>query len=68
MKFEEKKFCRIRTLAERWDSSPDRILYLVSRGILLAWHPEGKSDCRGVLIEVRSIIEAEKNGFIQVGK
>mgnify|MGYP000952682887 CR=1 FL=1 len=67
MEFEKKRFCQIRTLADRWDSSPDRILDLVSKGALRAWHPEGKVGCRGIMIEVRSVLEVEKKGFVHIG-
>jgi len=61
MKFEEKKFCRISTLAERWDCSSSRIYELVSKGRLRIWHPENKIGVKGALIEVRSVLEAETN-------
>lgn len=64
MIFEEKKFARISTVADRWDSSTDRIYDLLSKNLLRAWHPEGKVGCRGVMIEVRSVLDLEKKGFI----
>lgn len=68
MQFEQKKFVRIRTLAARWDSSPDRIYDLLSKGVLRAWHPEGQVGQRGLMVEVRSVLEAEKKGFVDVGQ
>lgn len=68
MRFEEKKFCQIRTLAERWDSSPSRIYDLMSKGLLRPWHPEGQVGKRGVMIEVESVLEVEKRGFVEIGE
>jgi hypothetical protein len=68
MRFEEKKFVQIRTLAERWDSSTDRIYDLLSKEVLRPWHPEGKAGGRGLLIEVASILEVERKGFVKIGE
>lgn len=68
MRFEEKKFVQIRTLAERWDSSTDRIYDLVSKGKLRAWHPESKAGCRGLMIEVKSVLEIEERGYVQLSE
>jgi hypothetical protein len=64
MRFEEKKFVQITTLCERWDVSRDRIYDLLSKQKLRAWHPENKTSCRGVLIDVRSILDREASGYI----
>jgi len=64
MKFEEKKFCQITTLAARWDCSNDRIYDLISKRKLRPWHPEGKEGCRGILVEVASVLEVETNGML----
>lgn len=64
MKFEEKRFCRISTLAERWDCSTRRIYDLLSKGVIRAWHPEGKIGTKGVMIEVRSVIQVEENNQV----
>jgi len=58
-----KRFLQIRNLATRWDCSTDRIYNLISKDILRPWHPEGKAGCRGLMVEVKSIIEAEERGF-----
>ncbi len=63
-RFEEKKFCQIRTLAQRWDSSTDRIYDLLSKGVLRAFHPEGKVGGKGLLIEVASVLAVEETGMI----
>jgi hypothetical protein len=62
-----KRFLQVRKLANRWDCSSSRIYDLVSKGVLRPWHPEGKSGCKGLMIEVNSITDAEKNGFLNVG-
>lgn len=64
MRFEEKKFVQITTLAERWDCSRDRIYDLLSKKIIKAWHPENKTSCRGVLIDVGSVLEVEQAGYV----
>lgn len=66
MRFEEKKFCQIRTLAERWDSSTDRIYDLLSKKRLRAWHPDGAIGRKGLLIEVQSVIELEQAGYVEL--
>lgn len=62
-----KKFLRIQSLAYRWDCGTTRIYDLVSKGVLRPWHPEGKSGCKGLMIDVGSILDAEKNGFLDIG-
>jgi hypothetical protein len=59
MRFEEKKFCRISTLADRWDCSRERIYDLISKNVIRAWHPEGLVGVKGILIDVSDIIKAE---------
>ena len=61
--FELKKFCQVRTLAERWDCSAGRIYDLMSKGVLKAWHPEKKTSGKGVMAEVASALEAERGGY-----
>lgn len=63
MRFEEKRFCQIRTLAVRWDCSTDRIYDLISKKVLRPWHPEGKTGKRGVMIEVASVLDVEREGM-----
>ena len=60
MRFEEKKFCQIRTLAERWDCSTDRIYDLLNRKVITPWHPEGSIGQRGLLIRVDSVLKLEQ--------
>lgn len=61
MRFEEKKFCQIRTLAERWDCSTDRIYDLLSKKLIEHWHPENKGiGNRGLLIRVDSVLRLEQ--------
>jgi len=62
-----KKFIRVSRLANRWDCGTTRIYDLVSKGILRPWHPEGKSGCKGLMIEVKSVVDAEERGFLDVG-
>lgn len=62
--FEEKKFVQIRTLCQRWDCSANYIRRLISIGLLKMWHPEGTLQTKGLKIEVTSILEVEKNGYI----
>jgi hypothetical protein len=64
MRFEEKKFCQIRTVADRWDCSMDRIYDCLSKGLLKAWHPEGKPGRKGVMIDVASVLEVEERGYL----
>ena len=59
-----KRFLRISNLAHRWDCGTSRIYDLVSKGHLRPWHPEGKSGCKGLMIEVHSILQAEERGFL----
>lgn len=63
MQFEEKKFCRISTLEERWDCSKDLIYDLVSRKVLTPWHPEGAVGKKGIRITVESVLKAEADGL-----
>ena len=62
-----KKFLQVRKLAHRWDMSTNRVYDLISKGVLRPWHPEGKSGCKGLLVEVRSILKAEEDGFLEIG-
>ncbi len=62
----DKRFLRVSRLANRWDCSTTRIYDLISKGTLRPWHPEGKSGCKGLMIEVKSIINAEERGFLDV--
>ena len=66
MKFEEKKFCKISTLCERWDVSVDRIVPLMRRQLLRPWHPERIVGQKGILVDVSSVLEVEKNGYINI--
>lgn len=59
MKFEEKRFCRISTLAARWDCSTRRIYTLIEKGVLRPFHPEGRIGSKGMMVEVKSVIEIE---------
>ena len=68
MRFEEKKFCQIRTVADRWDCSPDRIYDCLSKGLLRAWHPEATIGKRGLLVVVESVLQVEKNGYVILGE
>lgn len=61
-----KRFLQVRNLAHRWDCGTTRIYDLVSKGVLRPWHPEGKTGCKGLMIEVSSVIEAELRGFLDV--
>lgn len=62
MKFEEKKFCRVSTLAQRWDCSTRTIYRLIEREILQAFHPEAEIGSKGLRISVESAIQAESRG------
>ncbi len=64
MKFEEKKFCRVTTLAERWDCSTRRIYYLVERNVLSPWHPERQVGKKGMMLDVARVLEVERDGVI----
>lgn len=66
MEFEKKKFCRIATLAERWDCSPRRIYLLVERDILRPFHPEGKIGSKGMMIDVASVLQVEQKGMLDM--
>jgi hypothetical protein len=66
MRFEDKKFCQLRTLADRWDCSIDYLKDLASRGVIKFWHPEGKEHVKGVKVVVSSAIDAEKRGYIDI--
>ncbi|MCL2761072.1 MAG: hypothetical protein FWD70_05445 [Desulfuromonadales bacterium] len=63
--FEEKKFCQLKTLAERWDCSVDYLRDLAYKGVIELWHPEGRESGRGVKVVVRSVLKAEKEGLIE---
>lgn len=64
MPFEEKKYCRISTLKERWDCSSDLIYDLISKQVLRPWHPEGQVGKKGIRIDVVSVLAAEEKGYI----
>lgn len=64
MSFEEKKFCRISSLEDRWDCSRDMIYDMLSKNILKAWHPEAQIGKKGIRIEVQSVLDAEQKGYI----
>jgi hypothetical protein len=64
MNFEDKKFCKLQTLMERWDCSRDLILDLVSKQLLKPWHPKGEVGQKGLRIDVASVLNVEKNGYI----
>lgn len=65
--FEEKKFCQLRTLAQRWDCSVERIYDLASKGLLRLWHPEGKTNSKGRRVEIASALRLEERGFLETG-
>ena len=62
-----KKFLRVRNLANRWDCSTRRIYDLASKGVLRLWHPEGQTACRGILVDVQSILDVEARGYLEIG-
>ena len=62
-----KKFLRVQSLAMRWDCSTRRIYDLISKGYLRPWHPEGKSNCKGLMVEVKSILNTEAAGYLDIG-
>lgn len=64
MRFEEKRFCRVNTLAERWDCSTRRIYYLVEKNVLSAFHPERQVGKKGMMLDVARVLEVEKQGLI----
>jgi len=66
MKFEDKKFCRIATLAERWDCSPRRIYGLIEKGVLQPFHPEGKVGSKGMTVSVVSVLLVESRGLLDM--
>ena len=63
--FEQKKFAQLRTLCQRWDCSLDRVYDLASKGVIRLWHPEGREGVRGKLVDVASVLDAERKGYIQ---
>jgi hypothetical protein len=63
--FEERKFCQMRTLAGRWDCSVRHIQYLVNKGLLRSWHPEGKNSTKGLRVEVSSVLKIEREGYLE---
>jgi hypothetical protein len=65
MRFEEKKFCKISTLAMRWDCSARTIYRLLERKILQPFHAEGILGTKGLKITVESVLMAEKRGLLQ---
>ena len=64
MRFEEKKFCRVSTLAERWDCSTRTIYRLLERNVLQAFHPESAIGAKGLRISVESVVKVESTGNI----
>ncbi len=64
MRFEEKKFCKIATLAERWDCSTRTIYRLIEREVLRPFHPEATMGAKGLRITVESVLEAEQSGML----
>lgn len=64
--FEMKKFVRASTLMQRWDCSVDLVRELASKGVIRLWHPEGKEGSRGMRVDVASVLEAEKRGYLDV--
>jgi len=62
-----KKFLRVSNLAFRWDCGTTRIYDLASKGLLRLWHPEGKTACKGILVDVQSILDVEATGYLEVG-
>ncbi len=66
MQFEDKRFCQIRTLADRWDVSTDRIYELLTKGVLRPWHPQAKVGAKGLLICVKSVLVVEESGYVEL--
>lgn len=64
MRFEEKKFCRISTLAERWDCSPRRIYLLLEKNVLEPFHPDGTPGRKGMMVDVQSVLRVEQRGML----
>ena len=62
--FELKKFVKASTLMQRWDCSVDLVRELASKGVIRLWHPEGKEGARGIRVDVASVLEAERKGYI----
>lgn len=65
MRFEDKKFCQVRTLAERWECSPRSIYRMIESGHLEPWHPSGLPGKRGLRITVASVIKIETERSIK---
>jgi len=63
-----KDFITVQQLAFRWSMSSQRVMDLVSKGVLLAWHPEGKEGCKGLLICVESVVNAKKNNYLYLAE
>jgi len=61
-----KRFLRVGNLAHRWDCGTTRIYDLVSKGYLKAWHPERKTGCKGLMIDVGSIVKVEEEGYVDI--
>lgn len=68
MRFEEKKFCQVSTLADRWDCSTRQIYRLIDRGILRPFHPEGLIGSRGLRVDVASVLDVETRGILDIDK
>jgi hypothetical protein len=66
MKFEEKKFCQITTLAERWDCSVRHIYNLVEKKVLKPFQPGKAVGRKGLRIDVQNVLEVEKRGMIDI--
>ncbi len=66
MRFEEKKFCRITTLAERWGCSVRHISNLVEKKVLKPFHPEAAAGRKGLRIDVQSVLEVETRGMVDI--
>ena len=64
MKFEEKRFCRVNTLADRWDCSTRRIYELVEKKVLHCFHPERQVGKKGMMLDVQRVLEVEREGMI----
>jgi len=62
--FEMKKFARVSTLMARWECSVDLVRELASKGVIKLWHPEGKEGARGMRVDVASVLEAERRGYL----
>ena len=64
MKFEEKRFVKLRTVADRWDYSVDTVYEFLHRGLITAWHPENQIGKQGLRIDVQSVLNLESSGII----